>query len=511
MSLRRRASLKDQKQMATVNTFIEAQATTHNPRAINYQTQNLRAINGGVIVNDVHSQLNRTRVAAVVQPRSVPELAALIERTAEQGLSVCVAGSKHAMGTQQFAIDAVLIDTAQMNQVLSFDPTTQLIEVEAGIHWPELIAYTLTAQRDCETQFGIIQKQTGADRLSIGGALAANIHGRGLRLQPFINDVESFVLIDSASTARRCSRTENAGLFRLAIGGYGLFGIIASVQLRLARRQKLRRVVEIISSDDLAEAFQERIDAGFLYGDFQFMTDASSADFLRRGVFSCYCPAPDDSPAPAKQQELSAHDWKELLYLAHTDRRRAFELYSAHYLSTNNQIYWSDTHQSSTYLDGYHSELDVRLKATARASEMITEVYVPRKSLTAFLDKARADFRRHKVELIYGTIRLIEKDAESFLAWAKESYACIVFNLHVAHTGGGIEKAQRDFRRLIDLAIEFGGSYYLTYHRWATRRQVETCYPQFPKFLHLKQQHDPAELFQSDWYRHYKQMFAGML
>jgi hypothetical protein len=147
MSLRRRASLKDQKQMATVNTFIEAQATTHNPRAINYQTQNLRAINGGVIVNDVHSQLNRTRVAAVVQPRSVPELAALIERTAEQGLSVCVAGSKHAMGTQQFAIDAVLIDTAQMNQVLSFDPTTQLIEVEAGIHWPELIAYTLTAQR----------------------------------------------------------------------------------------------------------------------------------------------------------------------------------------------------------------------------------------------------------------------------------------------------------------------------------------------------------------------------
>ncbi len=497
--------------MATVEACIEIQATACNPRSVNNQTQSLRETGGGVIVNDVHSQLNCTRVAGVVQPRSVTELAALIKRTAEQQQSVCIAGGKHAMGAQQFATNAVLIDTARMNQVLSFDPTRQQIEVEAGIHWPELIAYTLTAQRDCETQFGIIQKQTGADRLSIGGALAANIHGRGLRLQPFINDVESFVLIDSASTARRCSRTENAGLFRLAIGGYGLFGIIASVQLRLARRQKLRRVVEIISSDDLAAAFQERIDAGFLYGDFQFMTDASSADFLRRGVFSCYCPAPDDSPAPAKQQELSAHDWKELLYLAHTDRRRAFELYSAHYLSTNNQVYWSDTHQSSTYLDGYHSELDVRLKATARASEMITEVYVPRKSLTAFLDKARAGFRRHKVELIYGTIRLIEKDAESFLAWAKESYACIVFNLHVAHTGDGIEKAQRDFRRLIDLAIEFGGSYYLTYHRWATRRQVETCYPQFPKFLHLKQQHDPAELFQSDWYRHYKQMFAGML
>ncbi len=456
----------------------------------------------------MHSQLNRTRVASVAKPRSVTELVAVIERATERRQSVCIAGGKHSMGAQQFATDAVLVDMALMNRVLNFDPAQRLIEVEAGIQWPELIDYTLTAQRDCATQFGIIQKQTGADRLSIGGALAANIHGRGLRLQPVINDIESFVLVDATGVPRRCSRTENAALFRLAMGGYGLFGIIASVQLRLARRQKLRRVVEIISSDELAAAFQERIDAGFLYGDFQFMTDASSADFLRRGVFSCYCPAPNDSLAPAKQRELSAYDWKELLYLAHTDRRRAFELYATHYLSTNNQICWSDTHQLSTYLDGYHRELDVRLKVTARASEMITEVYVPRNSLMAFLDKARADFRRHKVELIYGTIRLIEKDAESFLAWAKESYACIVFNLHVVHTPAGTEKAQCDFRRIIDLAIEFGGNYYLTYHRWATRRQVGTCYPQFAEFLRLKQQHDPSELFQSDWYRHYKQMFA---
>jgi hypothetical protein len=53
-----------------------------------------------------------------------------------------------------------------------------------------------------------------------------------------------------------------------------------------------------------------------------------------------------------------------------------------------------------------------------------------------------------------------------------------------------------------------GGSYYLTYHRYATREQVEACYPQFPEFLRLKRQHDPEERFQSDWYRHYKKLFA---
>jgi len=55
------------------------------------------------------------------------------------------------------------------------------------------------------------------------------------------------------------------------------------------------------------------------------------------------------------------------------------------------------------------------------------------------------------------------------------------------------------------------GSYYLTYHRWATRRQVEACYPQFVDFLRLKRKYDPDERFQSDWYRHYRAMFADAL
>lgn len=60
---------------------------------------------------------------------------------------------------------------------------------------------------------------------------------------------------------------------------------------------------------------------------------------------------------------------------------------------------------------------------------------------------------------------------------------------------------------MIDLATQYGGSYYLTYHRWATRQQVETCYPQWVDFLRRKRKYDPEEKFQSDWYRHYVSMF----
>ena len=465
----------------------------------------------GTWLNDVHSGLNRTAVLGVHRPGSVAALQTLVRSARRTGDALSIAGARHAMGGQQFLTDGWLVDMGDMRRVLSFDPDAGLIECEAGIQWPELMDHLERGQAGRAPQWGIAQKQTGADRLSLGGALAANVHGRGLVMKPFIGDVESFVLIDADGEARRCSRTENADLFRLAIGGYGLFGPIASVTLRLTRRRKVQRVVEIIGADQLMGAFQRRIDDGFLYGDFQFSTDERSDTFLDRGVFSCYRPVADDVPIPAGQKALAEADWATLLDLGHTDRRRAYELYTSYYLASSGQIYWSDSHQRSTYLDGYHRALDRRMGAPHAASEMITEIYVPRADLASFLAQVRADFRRHEVELIYGTIRLIERDEESFLAWAREPWACIIFNLHVVHTAAGRHKAADDFRRLIDRAIEVGGSYYLTYHRFATREQVEGCHPRFAEFLQHKRRHDPEERFQSDWYRHYRAMFADVL
>jgi hypothetical protein len=183
-----------------------------------------------------------------------------------------------------------------------------------------------------------------------------------------------------------------------------------------------------------------------------------------KGVFACYRPLPPDAPMPAEQKELSEANWRELYHLSHADTRRAYEAYTSYYLSTSGQRYWSDLSQLSLYIDGYHAELDRALGRAHKGSEMITELYVPRPALPTFLAAVRADFRQHRTELIYGTIRLIERDSRSFLAWAREPWACTVMNLHVDHTEAGIGKAAADFRRLIDRAIECGGSYFLTYH-----------------------------------------------
>lgn len=468
---------------------------------------------GPLDVNDVHSKLNPTRVSRIVAPTTLLELQEILSASRADALAICVSGSQHSMGGQQFLTGGLLIDMRALCNVLDFDAEVGIVEVEAGIQWPDLISFLNQSQagsnegrQGVSDGWAIAQKQTGADRLTIGGALSSNVHGRGLALKPFISDVESFRLIDAEGTVRTCSRSENAELFGLTIGGYGLFGVIYSVRLRLVRRQKLRRRVEILEIDDVMPAFERRIADGFTYGDFQFDIDSSSDGFLKRGVFSCYEPVDRTVPVPKGQSELSEADWRALIALAHTDKRRAFDTYTGHYLQTNGQIYWSDTHQLSIYVDDYHAELDELTGVPA--TELITELYVPRADLAAFMADVAVDFRQHGTDVIYGTVRLIERDDESYLSWAREAFACIIFNLHVVHTTEEKAKAAEAFRRLIDRALKRGGSYFLTYHRYARRDQVERAYPQMQDFLKLKQHHDPAGRFQSDWYLHYADLFS---
>jgi FAD/FMN-containing dehydrogenase len=452
------------------------------------------------VVNDIHSQLNETTVREVVTVESLDALVDAVRSARSRSLPVAIAGGRHAMGGQQFCTDGVLLDTRRLGRILGFDAGAGIVEVEAGIQWPALLDYLRP------TGWGYRQKQTGADRLSLGGALSANGHGRGLTMKPIVSDVESLMLIGPDGELRTCSRDENADLFALAAGGYGLFGAVYSLRLRLMPRRKLERVVEVRELNGLMQAFDERIADGFLYGDFQFAIDPAGESFLRRGVFSCYRPVADDDPIPEGQRALTIDDWKALLYLTHTNKAEAFERYAAHYLATSGQLYWSDAHQSAEYIDDYHRALDEAVGG-GRATEMISELYVPRDRLADFMDAVAEDFRQTRVDVIYGTVRLIERDDESFLAWAREPWACVIFNLHTDHTPEGIERSAAAFRRLIDRAVEFGGSYFLTYHRWARRDQVESCYPQFRDFLERKRARDADDVFQSDWYRHYVRLF----
>ena len=463
--------------------------------------------------NDVHSQLNRTTVAAVEQPRSLGELRQAIESARTRGLRISIAGGCHAMGGQQFAPGSVNIDMTALVGVLHVDATQGLLTIEAGADWPAIMAATQRMVAPDGRAWGIRQKQTGVDKVTLGGSISANAHGRGLLMQPIGDDIEDLTLVDASGEIMHCSRTRNAERFSLVVGGYGLFGVIYAATLRLAPRLRVRRMVDIIDLDDAMNAVFRRVEQGCVFGDFQFVIDPTELNFLQRGVFACYKPVTGSENAGAAA-DLAPDAWLKLLQLAHDDKKTAFKLYAQHYLGTDGNCYWSDSMQLSTYLPSYAEFLENARGASGvvgpRETLVIGEHYVPRAALIAFMARARDVLRAHESEVIYGTIRAILKDTTSFLPWARDDYACVIFNIRTPHSDLGRERTANTFRALVDVSIALGGSFFLTYHRYASAAQVEACYPEFREFLDRKRACDPTELFSSTWYQHYSYEFARL-
>ena len=413
------------------------------------------------------------------------------------------------MGGQQFLRGEDLLDLRGLDRFIDLDSARGLIEVEAGIQWPALVEACHAVQGGIDrARWGIAQKQTGADDLTLGGALSANVHGRGLRMAPIISNVESFDLLGPNGVVRTCSRTENADRFALAVGGYGLFGVITRVSLRLVRRQKLLRIVRLLDADELMNHLEARMGAGDLFGDFQFSVDETSPDYLRHGVCATYEPVDDATPV-VRVRSITSGEWLHLMELAHTDRGRAFREYTDFYRATAGQIYWSDVHQLGPYVPNYAQVIRERSGVEDWTSLAITELYVPRKRLASFLEASARVLREREAIVTYGTVRLIQRDTESFLPWAQDDFACVILNLLVRHTPAGLVFSAEVFRDLIDLALAHSGTYYLTYHRHATRAQLLRGHPRIMEFIQRKRELDPESVFDSDWFRHTAEVVAG--
>ncbi len=271
---------------------------------------------------------------------------------------------------------------------------------------------------------------------------------------PIVDDVESFRLVTPEGEVVECSRERERELFGAVIGGYGLLGVVTEVTLRLVRRRKVRRLVDVLDLDDAMNAVHRRVAEGCEYGDFQYAIDPEGDGFLKRGVMACYKAVGDDVEPDGEGADLPREKWLELLELAHRDKSRAFGLFAQHYLSTHGRVYFADTMQLATYIPEYAEFLAQRRGVVgggsggggsgggADESLMITELDVPPGQLTEFMARARALLRSLGVDDLYGTIRAIQRDTTTMLPWASEDYACVIFNLRAVHTAAGLARTR---------------------------------------------------------------------
>jgi decaprenylphospho-beta-D-ribofuranose 2-oxidase len=120
------------------------------------------------------------------------------------------------------------VGMCRLNRVVNFEPDSKRITVEAGMSLGALYNFLRPHRL-------YLAVQPGHPQISVGGCVASNVHGKNpQRDGVFADQVESLQLLHPAHGVLNASRAENAELFDLTCGGFGLTGIIVTVTLRLA-------------------------------------------------------------------------------------------------------------------------------------------------------------------------------------------------------------------------------------------------------------------------------------
>lgn len=153
-------------------------------------------------------------------------------------------GAGRAYGDAAIGSGATLA-LSGLDRMMAFDPQTGTLTAEAGVRLSDVI--------DTFLPRGFFPPVVpGTKFVSLGGMVAANVHGKNHHVAGgFGNHVERLTLIAADGSQVRCSREENAGLFRATIGGMGLTGIIRDVTFRLMRVESAFIRQETVSAADL--------------------------------------------------------------------------------------------------------------------------------------------------------------------------------------------------------------------------------------------------------------------
>jgi len=192
----------------------------------------------------------------VFRPEKFAELSAIV---ASDSQKLIARGAGRAYGDAALNADSRVVDLQRLNRMLDFDPETAILHAEAGVMLDEIIRIFLPR--------GFFPSAVPGTRfVTLGGALAADIHGKSHhRESSFATQVLWFDLMLASGEVRRCSREENGELFWATIGGMGLTGVILEVAMRLQRVESAYIKGEIIRVGNIDEAIEafERTDSRY--------------------------------------------------------------------------------------------------------------------------------------------------------------------------------------------------------------------------------------------------------
>jgi FAD/FMN-containing dehydrogenase len=456
----------------------------------------------GGTVNDA-SCLNRTPVYGVVRVRAEEDVRAALRFARDHGRRVSVAGVRHSMGGQAFAADAVVLDMTAFNR-MTLDAATRTLTVQSGATWHAI-------QTLLHPRFAVKAMQS-TDIFTVGGSISVNAHGMDHTAGSVGRTLRAMRIMLADGSVVRASPSENAELFRLALGGYGLLGVILEAELEVTDNVVYRSERRLLDYATFPAVFARDVlpdpAVGLMYGHLS----TARRSLLREMLLYTYRRVEHPDVAMPALAEVGSVKLRRLVFnlaklgalpmeakwLAekHLEPRLESCLVSRTQAQAAGEACLVARNQPM------HDSVRYLKNGLAGETDILHEYFVPRGAFVPFVDGLRDAVRTGGLTLLNASVRVVHAD-DSVLSYAPVDMFAIVLYLNQTADAAGNARMRRLTGQLIDLAARHAGTFFLPYQLHYTPEQLARTYPRAADFFAAKRRWDPEERFTSTFYERY--------
>jgi FAD/FMN-containing dehydrogenase len=442
------------------------------------------------IINDA-SRLNPTPVAKHISLKSPPldelvaRVRAEIKEAAADRRPVAVGVARHSMGGQSLPRNGTAISLD--GGPIQLDTANKTYRTGAGARWSHVITALDPAG------FSPAVMQSNAD-FGVGSTFCVNAHGWPAPYGPFGSTVRSIRMVMADGSLTTCSRTENTELFRLAMGGYGLFGVIVELDVDMVPNLLMTPKFEHMPPDKFAAAFVNAVDndpaVKMAYG----RLSVARKSFFGDALMITYRPAekqPQTLPAVTSSSKMT--EVQREVYRAQTGWEAAKRLRWFMESRIGPAMTGGDATRNALM-----AEPVANLAGTnSRLTDILHEYFVPPDRFHDFLVACREIIPQAKSEFLNVTLRYVAADDTPILTIAPGRRIAAVMSFSQETSPEGEVDMLKTTEALIERITAIGGAFYLPYRLHARRDQIEKAYPRVNEFIAAKRRYDPNLLFRN--------------
>ena len=439
------------------------------------------------------SQLNLTKVDTIIQVLNDKkeieiQLKAILKYAKENNLKISIAGAKHTMGGHTIYPNGIVLNMLPYKQ-MKLDPINNILTIGSGALWEDAIKYL--------DKYGkSVAIMQAFSSFSIGGSISANGHGWQKNLPPISASIISFTLMKENGDIINCSREENQELFKLVIGGYGLFGVILDVKLKVVENVALQYKYIRLSTENYVNYYKKYVtdnsNVNLVFGRLRI----SDKKFLDEATINYFEKIETKIPnIQSKSTETQRLVFRGSVNSEYGKRLR-WDLETGKNKVSKNNIY-----SRNELLNDHVSLIENKDRSS---TDLLQEYFIPERNFNNFINNIKPVLKNSKIDLLNITIRGVQQDNDSYLNYAKENVFGFVFLFNQKKSKKQEAEMKKLTNELVDIALKNEGTYYLPYRLHIDKEKMRKSYPKANNFFELKLKYDPNELFCNNFYVHYK-------